>query len=56
MKEIIIWLSELNDYKKGVDLYCKYGNSATMKRILTRTDESKKNWETLKYELGKIAI
>ncbi len=54
MNEIEQWLNNQEDYNAGVALYNKYGNSPSLKRVLTINGNTKRNRETLVYELGKI--
>lgn len=55
MNEVQIWLDNPQDYLEGVALYEKYGHSGSMKRILRKGGESKRNRGALIYELTKIS-
>jgi hypothetical protein len=55
MNEIISnWLCSDKNYEAGVALYEQYGVSATLKRILRIGGHTKKNLDTLIYELQKL--
>jgi len=54
MNEIINWLDNPVDYIAGVTLYERYGHSASLKRILRKGGESKRNRGSLIYELAKL--
>lgn len=54
-EEINLWLNSERDYLEGLALYDKHGSSNNLKRILRIAGPSKKNLDTLVYELGKLA-
>lgn len=54
VEEITAWLNGPHDYQAGVALYEQFGSSGSMKRILRVGGPSKKNQETLLYELQRL--
>lgn len=54
IEEIKEWLDGPREYQSGVALYEQFGSSGSMKRILRVGGPSKKNQETLLYELQRL--
>jgi hypothetical protein len=55
MNDITAWLNGPRNYAEGLELYNKHGHSPSLKRILTISGDTKRNAETLAYELSKIS-
>lgn len=53
MNEIQSWLTSDRNYQQGVELYNRFGNSSSLKRVLANGATSR-NIETLVYELQKL--
>jgi hypothetical protein len=51
--EINDWLNSARDYHLGVQLYDRFGQSQSLKRIFSRGDPSESALENLVYELSK---
>lgn len=54
-EQIVAWLKSDRDYFEGLALYERYGSSANQKRILRKSGYSKKNLNTVVYELTKLS-
>lgn len=54
IKEITDWLCSARDYRAGVELYEKYGQSWNLKRILSRQEPCESSMQTLVYELTQL--
>lgn len=55
MNEIQEWINGKRDYTAGLSLYSKYGRNVSLLRVLSVGGNTRKNIDTLTYELGKIA-